>query len=162
MNSKVIASAVLLATSSLILPTQASPLSDLIESHSLNWLLGSWASGDGNVKLTYEYRLDKAIIGVKFAMGDSTAEGMIALKPGTQESIYVSVDSKGNVSKGTWAEHEGHPLLKTTITGEEGEMKMASEHINVDTETMKVKVYRQNDAGDPGEVLAEVELKRAK
>ena len=32
----------------------------------------------------------------------------------------------------------------------------------IDAETMKVKVYRQNDAGGPGEMLAEVELKRAK
>jgi hypothetical protein len=162
MKTKIIASALLLATASLTLPTQASPLSDLIEQHQLSWLLGSWATADGQVKLVYEYRLEKNIIGVNFKAGDRESEGMIALKPGTQESLYVSVDSQGSVSKGAWKEHEGNPLLKTTINGQEGEIKIASEHINVDSNTMRVKVYKQNDSGDLGEVMVEVELKRAK
>jgi hypothetical protein len=114
------------------------------------------------VKLVYEYRLEKNIIGVNFKAGDRESEGMIALKPGTQESLYMSVDSQGSVSKGAWKEHEGNPLLKTTINGQEGEIKIASEHINVDANTMRVKVYKQNDSGDLGEVMVEVELKRAK
>ena len=161
MKTKLIASALFL-TSFVTLPLQASPLSDLVETHNLGWLLGSWATGDGNVKLVYEYRLDKNIIGVKFQMDGREAEGMIALKPGTQESLYVAVDNEGGVSRGTWKEHEGNPLLKVTISGREGEMKIASEHINVDANTMRVRVYKQNESTDPGEIIVEVELKRAK
>ena len=161
MKTKIIASALFLTTF-VTLPSQASPLSDLLESHNLGWLLGSWATADGNVKLVYEYRLDKNIIGVKFQADGKEAEGMIALKPGTQESLYVAVDNDGGVSRGTWKEHKGNPLLKTTISGREGEMKIASEHINVDADTMRVKVYKQNESTDLGEMIVEVELKRAK
>ncbi len=161
MKTKLIASALFLASLA-ALPSHASPLSDLVETHNLGWLLGSWATADGKVKLAYEYRLDKNIIGVKFQADGREAEGMIALKPGSTESHYVAVDSAGNVSKGTWKEHQGNPLLKTTTTGSEGEMKFASEHINVDADTMRVKVYKQNESSDPGEMLIELELKRAK
>lgn len=162
MKTKLIASVLLLATAFLSLPTQASPLSDLVDQHQVGWLLGKWTSTDGSVKLTYEYRLDKNLIGVKFKIGDREAEGMIALKPGTRESVYVAVDSQGRVSKGTWGGHEGNPLLKTSVSGQEGEMKIASEHIHVDADTMRVKVYKQDESGAPGEVMAELEMKRDK
>jgi hypothetical protein len=127
MKTKLLAFFLLSASASFTLPTQASPLSDLVEQQQAEWLLGSWTSSDENVKLTYEYRLEKNIIGVKFKAGDREAEGMIALSPGTQESVYVAVDNQGAVSKGAWTKHEGNLLLKTTVMGEQGEMKLASE-----------------------------------
>jgi hypothetical protein len=160
MKTKILASVVLLASALFAQPIQASPLSDLVEQQQVEWLLGSWTSTDGNVKLSYEYRVEKNIIGVKFKGGDREAEGMIALKPGTNESVYVAVDNRGAISKGTWSEHDGNPLLKTTVTGEQGEMKLASEHIKVDADTMRVKVYKQDEAGEPGELLIELEMKR--
>ena len=160
MKTRILVSVLLLAGASLTLPTHASPLSDLVEQQQAAWLLGSWTSADGNVKLCYEYRLEKNIIGVKFKGGDREAEGMIALKPGTDESVYVAVDNQGAVSKGAWSKHQGNPLLKTTVTGEQGEMKIASEHIKVDADTMRVKVYKQDESGEPGELLIELDLKR--
>ncbi len=160
MKTKILASILMLAGALLTLPAQASPLSDLVDQQQAGWLLGSWTSSDGNVKITYEYRLEKNIIGVKFKAGDRKAEGMIALNPGTQESLYVAVDNQGAVSKGAWTKHEGNPLLKTTVLGEQGEMKTASEHIKVDADTMRIKVYQQDESGEPGEFLIELELKR--
>jgi hypothetical protein len=160
MKTKFLAAVLLLAVAPLTLPTHASPLSDLVEQQQAGWLLGSWTSTDGNVKLRYEYRLDQNVIGVKFKGGEREAEGMIALKPGTQESVYVAVDNQGAVSKGEWAKHEGNPLLKTTVMSGQGEMKLASEHIQVDADTMRVKVYKQDEAGEPGELLIELEMKR--
>ena len=162
MNRSIIASLLLLACSTAPLPLQASPLSDLMDQHDLGWMLGSWASTDGNVKLTYEYKLDKNAISIKFAAGDREAEGMTVLKPGTQESVYMAIDNHGGVSKGKWSDYQDHPLLTTTVTTKDQEIKMATEHIKVNADTMTVKVYRQTESGQPGEMLVELEMKRSK
>ncbi len=162
MKSSILASILLLACSALTLPSQASPLSDFVDQQDVGWILGAWASTDGNVKLAYEYKLDKHAIGVKFTAGDREAEGMIVLKPGTDESIYMAIDNKGGISKGSWSEYQGNPLLKTTIQTEDKEIKMATEHIKVDADTIKIIVHKQTDSGEPGEVMVELEMKRAK
>lgn len=123
-------------------------------------MVGTWTGAEGKVKVTYEWRVEKNAIGVKFEAGERTAEGMMALKPGTQEVHYMAVDSKGAVSKGQWVESNGSPALKTTRISEEGEVKTIAEHIKVDDNTMKVKIFKQDDSGNAGELMMEVEFKK--
>lgn len=144
-------------------PAAASPLSDLTTRHGLDWMLGKWVSADGNVKVAYEWKLDKAAIGLNFAMGDRKAEGFMVLRPGTETVEYGAVDSTGAVTRGQWVESPGgNPALKATRTAVEGEMKTYAEHVKVDDDTMTVKVFRQDDSGGAGELMVEVEFKRQK
>ena len=161
MKALIFASALLFACP-VLQPVFASPLSDVAGEAGVEWMIGSWATADGNVKVAYDWRLDKNAIGVKFAPGDREAEGMIALKPGTTTAAYMAVDNQGGISKGEWSEYQGNPLLKTTHVSSEGEKKTAVEHIKVDAGTMKIKVYKLNDSGDPGDLLVELEMTRAK
>ena len=150
--------AALLGLSSFQAP--ASPLSDLAEQEGVAWMIGSWSAAEGKVKVSYDWRVDKNAIGVKFEAGDRKAEGMMALKPGTQQVHYMAVDSSGAVSRGEWVESNGHPALKTTKISAEGETKTIAEHIKVDDTTMKVKVYTQDDSGNAGELLMEADFKK--
>jgi hypothetical protein len=138
----------------------ASPLSELVDQAGASWMLGPWASADGQVKLTYEWRLDQQAIAVKFTAGERCAEGMMALKPGTGEVHYVAVDNSGAVTTGRWIESNGNPTLQATKHADSGDLTILAEHRKVDEQTMKVTVYRQNDDGNPGEFLMEAELKR--
>lgn len=138
----------------------ASPLSDLADQEGLGWMMGAWSGAEGRVKVSYEWRVDKNGIAVKFEAGERTAEGLMALKPGTQEVHYMAVDNKGAISKGQWVESNGSPALKATRISEEGEVKTIAEHIKVDDNTMKVKVFKQDDSGNAGELLMELELKK--
>lgn len=143
-----------------VLQNNASPLSDLMEQHEVSWMIGSWSAGDGRVKVSYEWRVDKNAIAVKFEAGDRSAEGMIALKPGTEQAHYMAVDNKGGISKGEWVESNGNPALKVTRSGADGEAKTIAEHIKVDDKTMKVRVHKQDDSGNPGELMMELEFKK--
>lgn len=138
----------------------ASPLSDLAEQEGLTWMVGTWSGAEGKVKVTYEWRVDKNAIGVKFEAGPRTAEGLMALKPGTQEVHYMTVDSEGAISKGQWVESNGSPALKVTRISADAEAKTIAEHVKVDDSTMKVKVFKQDDSGNAGELLMELELKK--
>ena len=141
----------------------ASPLSDLLEQHELGWIIGKWSADSGGATLSYQWKVDKNAIGVSLTMGEREAEGMIALKPGTTEAKYMAVDSKGAVSMGQWAEHNGHPTLKVKTATTEGETRsMAAEHIKVDEDTMKVIVHRMDESGEVGEQVMEVEFRRQK
>ncbi len=143
-------------------PLQASPLSEVAEQAGVTWLIGNWATADGGVKMSFEWRLDKHTIATKMTLPDREAEGTIALKPATTVAGMISVDSKGAVSMGQWSEYEGQPLLKSTIKSDQGEMKLATRYIKQSDNTFQVKVYRQNASGELGEFLVEAELQRAK
>ncbi len=158
MKFKTLLTAVLLSLSPLSAP--ASPLSDLAEQHGVAWMMGSWTGAEGKIKLTYEWRVDKNAIAVKFEAGERTAEGIMALKPGTEEVHYMAVDSKGSVTRGEWIEHNGNPAIKSTRISSEGETKTILEHIKVDASTLKVKIYKQDDSGKAGDLAMEVEFKK--
>lgn len=149
--------AVTLATATLL---AASPLSDLVDQAGATWMLGQWASADGQVKVTYEWHLDQHAIAVKFTAAERSAEGMMALKPGSGEVHYVAVDNSGAVTTGRWIESNGNPTLQATRHADSGESKILVEHRKADDQTMKVTIHRQNDDGTPGEFLMEAELKR--
>jgi len=140
----------------------ASPLSDAAAEEGVDWMLGTWTDPSGEaIVLTYEWKLEKNAVAMKLKSPDSEAEGMSVLKPGTKEVHYFSVDSRGGVAKGKWFEHGGNPALRLTYINPEGEEKsMVVEHIKVDADTMKVKLYKGEDP-DTAE-SNEIELKRKK
>lgn len=140
-----------LFTCSLIpLKSHAESLSDLIKAESLEWMVGKWASDDGNVSFSYTWKLDRHALGVTFKMGDSEAEGMIMLKPGSKKALYGAVDNKGGMTVGEWSELNDHPLLITKHTSEDGsERKMAVEYIKVDDDNLTVKLYGVGADGKP-------------
>lgn len=129
---------------------RAGTLAEMAAAAGTDWIIGSWASEDGNVSLTYSWKLDKHAVGVTFKAGEREAEGMIALKPGTDKVIYGSVDNQGAVTSGKWEEYNGNPTLFSTTTKADGtENKIAAEHIKTDADTLTVKLYAVGDDGKP-------------
>ena len=130
----------------------ADTLADIVASNDGEWMIGNWASEDGNLSISYTWKLDKHAIGVTFKMGDRESEGMIMVKPGTTDVVYASVDNKGSVTHGKWDAFHDHPGLFTTTTRADGtESKMVAEHIRTDDDTLTVNVYRVGDDGKPDE-----------
>ena len=144
--------------------SHAESLGDIIKAESLEWMVGKWVSEDGNVSFSYTWKLDRHALGVTFKMGDSEAEGMIMLKPGSKKALYGAVDNKGGVSVGEWSELNDHPLLITKHTSEDGsERKMAVEYIKVDEDNLTVKLYGVGADGKPeAAIIHEASFKRQK
>jgi hypothetical protein len=142
----------------------AGTLGDRAAKEGTDWMIGKWATEEGNVSISYTWKLDKNAVAVAFKLGDREAEGMVVLKPGTDKAIYNAADNKGGITTGEWISHNGNPTLISTNTDAEGkEVKMAAEHIKTDADTMTVKLYRQDASGKPdGEPVREVVFKRQK
>lgn len=154
----------LLAFTPATLTLRAETLAEMAAAAGTDWMIGSWATEDGNVSISYTWKLDKHAVGVAFKMGDREAEGMIALKPGTKDVIYHAVDNRGGVTSGKWQGFHDNPTLFSTLTRADGtETKMAVEHIKTDADTMTVKLYPVGSDGSPDESNPrEVVFKRKK
>lgn len=131
---------------------RAGSLSEIVSSAGTEWMMGKWTSEDGNITLSYTWKLNKNAVAMAFQMGDRESEGMSVLKPGSDEVVYGSVDNEGTVSSGKWGEFNSNPTLFTTTTKQDGTArKMAIEHIKTDAGTMTVKLYAIGDDGKPDE-----------
>ena len=143
---------------------RAESLEELVASAGSGWMMGKWTSEDGNISLSYTWKLDKHAVGMTFKMGERESEGMSVLKPGTKDVMYGSVDNQGTVSSGKWQDYNNNPTLFSTATKQDGtERKMAVEHIKTDADTMTVKLYAVGDDGKPDESKSgSIVFKRAK
>ncbi len=129
---------------------RAESLSEMAASAGVDWIIGKWATEDGNVSIAYTWKLDKNAIGVTFKMGDRESEGLIMHKPGTKDVLYGAADNKGGMTTGKWIEYNEHPTLISTLIQADGtERKMATEHVKTDDDTMTVKLYAVGDDGKP-------------
>ncbi len=160
---KVILAAVLLTAFNF--SASAGALGDLAAKHGLEWIIGSWVDKDTNgsvVKLEYEWRLDKNAIAVKSHSPENDSEGIIALRPGTEEVGEIVVDSKGGAGMGKWLEHDGRATLKLkykSAVGEEKELAIGIEKI--DQNTIQIYIHKV-EGGEIGEGKALIQLVRAK
>ncbi|MCF7675164.1 MAG: hypothetical protein K9N23_10950 [Akkermansiaceae bacterium] len=130
----------------------AATLGEMVSSSGLEWMVGKWASEDGNVSFSHTWKLDKHALAVTFKMGERESEGMIMVKPGTDEVIYGAVDNTGGMAVGKWTKLNGNPTLISTHTGPDGRVrKMAVEYIHTDDETLTVKIHKvdEDDQPDP-------------
>jgi len=154
----------LLALASPASSARAETLGEMAASAGVEWVIGQWASEDGNVSLSYTWKLEKNAIGVAFKMGGREAEGMMMLKPGTKDVIYGAADNEGGLTSGKWIEFNGNPTLVTTHTAADGtERRMAAQHIRTDDDTLTVKLSGVGDDGKPDDGQSrEVVFKRRK
>jgi hypothetical protein len=154
----------LLALAPLSSTVRAETLGEMAAAAGVEWAIGKWATEDGNVSLSYTWRLEKNAIAVAFKMGEREAEGMMMLKPGTKDVIYGAVDNKGGLTTGKWIDYNGTPTLVTTHTDSDGtERKMAAQHVKTDADTLTVKISAVGADGKPDESQSrEVVFKRQK
>jgi len=153
----------LLLTSATLL--RAGTLEELAKANGTDWMIGKWATEDGAATIAYTWKLNKHAVGFTFKMGERESEGMMARKPGTENTIvYGSVDNTGGVSQGKWIEFNGHPTLVITATKADGtETKFATEHIKTDADTMTVNLCAVDEDGKPDSSRSrEVVFKRQK
>jgi hypothetical protein len=127
------------------------------------WMIGKWATEDGAVATTYEWRLDKNAVAVTLRIGSQSAEGMFARKPGGDDVIYGAVDNEGGMSTGKLIDYNGNPTLVVTHVSAEGrESRVALQHIR-NGETMTVKMHGLGPDGLPDPtVKQEVVFKRVR
>ena len=129
---------------------RAETLAEMAASAGVDWIIGKWATEDGNVAISYTWRLDKNAIAVTFKSPERESEGLIMRKPGTKDVIYGAADNKGGMTTGKWVEYNEHPTLMSTMTQADGtERKVAVEHIKTDDDTMTAKLYMVGDDGKP-------------
>src|SRR5690349_10725523 len=76
---------------------RAETLAEMAASAGVDWVIGKWATEDGNVALGYTWKLDKNAVGVTFKAGGLEAEGMMMRKPGTKDVIYGAADNRGGM-----------------------------------------------------------------
>jgi hypothetical protein len=128
----------------------AATLGEIVSSSGLEWMVGKWASEDGNVTFSHTWKLDKHALAVTFKMGGRTSEGMIMVKPGTDQVIFGAVDNQGGMTVGEWTTLNGNPTLISTHTDPEGKVrKMAVEYVHTDDETLTVKIHQVGEDGQP-------------
>lgn len=126
----------------------AETLGDLARQSGQDWMMGKWESVDGRASVSYEWKLEKNAVGMKFKMGERESEGMMMLQPGTEVVTFTAADNAGGMTTGIWSEHEGHLILTAKHKASEGnEINMAFEHIKTDADTMTVKVYGLTASG---------------
>ena len=131
---------------------RAESLAEMAASAGVDWIIGKWTSEDGNISISYTWKLDKNVIGVTFKMGDREAEGMIMRKPGSKDVIYGAADNKGGMTTGKWIEYNGNPTLVNKHIDTDGtEKKMAVQHIKTDDDTLTAKISGVGDDGKPDE-----------
>lgn len=142
----------------------AATLGEMVSSSDLEWMVGQWASEDGNVSFSHTWKLDKHALAVTFKMGEHASEGMIMVKPGTDKVIYGAADNKGGMSVGQWTEFNGNPTLISSHTDPEGTVrKMAVEYVHTDDETLTVKIHQVGEDGQPDPAVGhEATFKRQK
>lgn len=148
--------ALLLLTFCVLAPTavgtaRAATLEEIAKSCGTEWMIGKWASEDGNAEISYSWKLDKHAVAFTFKMGERESEGMIIRKPGTEdEVVYGSADNKGGVSTGHWIDFNGHPTLVVKAVQADGsERKFATEHIKNSDDTMTINLMALDDDGKP-------------
>lgn len=147
-------------------PLAADTLKSDASAAGLDWIIGSWgdkASNGAAVRLTYEWRLDGHVVGVKLTTPDRNSEGMIARNSKTQEIGYVSVDNQGGGAIGKVEPDSGNIVIKVAYTdGGSEEGKMAITHEQRGADTMKVIVSSLSDSGQILDTKMEIELVKLK
>jgi flagellar hook assembly protein FlgD len=132
----------------------------------LDWIIGTWgdkATNGAAVRLSYEWRLDGHVVGVKLTAPDRNAEGMIARNAKTQEIGYVSVDNQGGGAIGKVVPDSGNIVIKVAYTdGGSEQGKMAVTHEQRGADTMKLIVSQLSDSGEVLDTKMEIELVKIK
>ncbi|MCX6873428.1 MAG: hypothetical protein NTW21_06420 [Verrucomicrobia bacterium] len=128
----------------------AATLGEMTRSADVEWMIGKWASEDGKVSFSYTWKLDRHALAVTFKMGEHESEGMILVKPGTDDVIYGGADNRGGMVVGKWTKLNDNPTLISTHTDAEGnQRKMAVEYVKTDANTITVKLHTVGDDGQP-------------
>jgi hypothetical protein len=131
----------------------ASPLSDLVKEHGMEWLIAKWGDKDTKgqvVELKMEWRLDKHALSFALKSPERSAEALAALKPGTEKIVQMGVDNQGNAAKGEWGVYDGSPILRVDYETPEGDEGRVGLLVIKSSETEVVlKVYKLDSDGDP-------------
>jgi hypothetical protein len=139
-------------------------LKDMVTNEGFAWMAGSWkaTTDEGQeIQLTYRWVAEGHALVLDFKMGEVVSHGMIYFASNGGQVVSVSVDNKGNVSKGTWDVEGAKIVLKNKTTNANGETReMAICWSKVDNKTMKVELYAIENGTMSGESRGTLEFKR--
>jgi len=120
-------------------------LGDIVTEMGFGWMAGRWTATTDNgdqIQLTYRWTAEKHAIVMDFKMGNVSSHGMIYYSPLDEQVYQISIDSAGNITKGTWAIVGERALSKTERTDAYGEKRsMAVGHSKVGADAMKVELF---------------------
>jgi hypothetical protein len=139
-------------------------LKDMVTNEGFAWMAGNWkaTTEEGQeIQLGYRWVAEGHAIVLDFKMGEVVSHGMIYFASNGGQVVSVSVDNKGNVSKGTWDVEGAKIVLKNKTTNANGETReMAICWSKVDNKTMKVELYAIENGTMSGESRGTLEFKR--
>ncbi len=120
-------------------------LGDIVTEMGFGWMAGRWAAttDDGDqIQLVYRWTAEKHAIVMDFKMGDISSHGMIYYSPLDEQVHQISIDSEGNITKGTWNVVGERAISKTERTDAYGEKRsMAVGHSKAGADAMKIELF---------------------
>jgi len=120
-------------------------LGDIVTDMGFGWMAGRWTATTDNgdeIQLAYRWTTEKHAIIMDFKMGQISSHGMIYYSPLDEKVHQISIDSEGNITKGTWDVSGEKAIAKTERTDAYGEMRsMAIGHSKAGADTMKIELF---------------------
>lgn len=120
-------------------------LGDIVAEMGFGWMAGRWTAITDNgdqIQLAYRWTVEKHAIVMDFKMDQTSSHGLIYYAPLEDKVHQISIDSEGNISKGTWDIADGKAITKTERTDAYGQKRsMAIAYSKVDADTMKIELF---------------------
>ena len=134
---------------------RAENLAEILEQAELGALIGTWVDEDSNgeaISITYAWRVPSHALGMSVKTADRNTEALIAVDPKSGEVVHHSVDSKGGMGRGKWAEEDGVATLTLQLVNDEQEeMTLKITHAIIDNKKLVIGL-KNADTDEGGEV----------
>jgi len=139
-------------------------LRDLAAQYDAVWLAGRWlaTTEDGTqVRLAFRWAVGGHAVVTDFQMGPIKSHGMVYLRPEDQSVVSLSVDNRGNLSRGTWDIDGDRIVARSRVSTTDWQTReMAVYYTKVDAKAMRAQVYGIEYGQPAAEPWITVQFKR--
>jgi hypothetical protein len=133
------------------LAAQAQTLADRVGEANAEWMFARWQAQSENgdtVQLNVSWDLEKHVVILHVKAGEMESKGFTYVDPVSQEVKYVSFDSRGFVSKGSWGMESEELVLRTEgQSAERGPFKAAFVFTGNSSDGLQVRMHQVDASG---------------
>lgn len=153
-----IRSLLLTVVSSLLTLTAATAdnLGEILEKAELGALIGTWVDEDSNgeaITVSYTWRLKGHALAMSVKTPNRSSEALLGVDPKSGAVVHASVDDKGGVGHGSWAEEDGVATLTLkVVNAEKKETKLKVTQKIVDNKKLVIG-FKNAETDEGGEVI---------
>lgn len=126
----------------------AESLGDMMRNSGWDRVVGTWANDEGNVEVTYAWKLKDHILETTTKMGDRTSVALIGVNADTEKLFHVGGDDQGGCIQGAWEVDGDEPVLQAkyiSAYGEEREFSIRYQLEDDDTLAVHVEMDQEFD-----------------